>query len=79
MKIMKTLLIFLGAIVLLSAANVCGCGGVCKATASNNHANQLISHPKEVPKTVTLKITGMSCAGCASTIHTALSKTNGSD
>ena len=74
---MKTLLIFFGAIILLSAANVCGCGGVCKATATDNHANQLISHTNEGPKTVTLKITGMSCAGCANSIHTTLSKTNG--
>ena len=74
---MKYLLIIFGAIVLLSAANVCGCGGVCTANAANKNVKQFQFNNKEDPKTVTLKITGMSCAGCANSIHTALSKTDG--
>jgi len=63
-------------IVLMAAANVCGCG-VCKANAADKTVKQAQFNINEEPKTVTLKITGMSCAGCASHIHTALSKTDG--
>lgn len=73
---MKNLFIFLGAVVLMAAANVCGCG-VCKANAADKTVKQSQYLTTEEPKTVTLKITGMSCAGCASHIHTALSKTEG--
>lgn len=73
---MKNLFILLGAIVLMAAANVCGCG-VCKANAADKTVKQSQFLINEEPKTVTLKITGMSCAGCASHIHTALSKTDG--
>lgn len=73
---MKNLIIFLGAIVIMSAANVCGFG-VCKANAADKTVKQSQFLNKEEPKTVTLKITGMTCAGCASHIHTALSKTEG--
>ncbi|MBI5857576.1 MAG: heavy-metal-associated domain-containing protein [Sphingobacteriales bacterium] len=73
---MKNLFIFLGAIVLMAAANVCGCG-VCKANATGKTVKQSPFLNQEEPKTVTLKITGMSCAGCSNHIHTALSKTEG--
>lgn len=73
---MKSLLIFLGSIALIATANVCGCG-VCKANAAGKTVKQSQFLINEEPKTVTLKITGMSCAGCASHIHTALSKTEG--
>jgi len=73
---MKNLFILLGAIVLMAAANVCGCG-VCKANAADKSSKQSQLLINGEPKTVTLKITGMSCAGCASHIHTALSKTEG--
>ncbi len=32
---------------------------------------------KNEPKTITLKITGMTCAGCSKTIHSSLSKKDG--
>ncbi len=73
---MKSLLILLGSIALIATANVCGCG-VCKANATGNTIKQSQILINEEPKTVTLKITGMSCAGCANHIHTALSKTEG--
>lgn len=73
---MKNVFIFLGAVVLMSAANVCGCG-VCKISAADKVARQSSLFFREDPKTITLKITGMSCAGCASHIHTALSKIEG--
>jgi copper chaperone CopZ len=69
----KNLVLTFSAVVLVLVANVCGCG-VCKANTAVKQSQFLI---KEDPKTVTLKITGMSCAGCASHIHTALSKTEG--
>ena len=73
---MKNIFIFLGAIVLMAGANVCGCG-VCKANAADKTIKQSQFLINEEPKTVTLKITGMSCEGCASHIHTALSKIEG--
>lgn len=73
---MKSLLIFLGSIAFIATANVCGCG-VCKANAADITVKQSQFLINKEPKTVTLKITGMSCAGCASHIHTALSKTEG--
>jgi copper chaperone CopZ len=74
---MKYLLIFFGVIILLSAANVCGCGGTCSANSTNKNVKQFQFNNKEDPKTVTLKITGLSCAGCANSIHTALSRIDG--
>jgi copper chaperone CopZ len=73
---MKNILFVLGAVMLMAAANVCGCG-VCKANAAAKTSKQSQFNISEEPKIVTLKITGMSCAGCASHIHTALSKTDG--
>lgn len=73
---MKNVLFVLGAVMLMAAANVCGCG-VCKANAAAKISKQSKFNISEEPKIVTLKITGMSCAGCASHIHTALSKTEG--
>lgn len=66
----------LGAAFFMITAYACGCG-VCKANAADKPVNQFSLSGKEEPKAVTLKITGMSCAGCASHIHTALSKTDG--
>lgn len=74
----KNLVLTFSAIALVSVANVCGCG-VCKASAAAADKTVKQTQPliKEEPKTVTLNIAGMSCAGCASHIHTALSKTEG--
>jgi len=44
------------------------------ATAQTNSENETA---KSEPKTVTLKVTGMTCGGCANTIHSALSKKDG--
>lgn len=73
---MKSTLILLVSIAFISTTNVCGFG-VCKANAADKTVKQSQFLMKEEPKTVTLKITGMTCAGCASHIHTALSKTDG--
>ncbi|MBX2933879.1 MAG: cation transporter [Ferruginibacter sp.] len=73
---MKSILILLASIAFNATANVYGLG-VYKANAADKTVNQSQFHMKEDPKTITLKITGMTCAGCASHIHTALSKTEG--
>ncbi len=73
---MKNLLLIGSVAILIILANVCGCG-VCKAKAADKTIHQSKLVMNEEPKIVTLKITGMSCAGCASHIHTALSKTDG--
>lgn len=73
---MKSILILLVSIAFIATANVCGFG-VCKANAADKTVKQSQFLMKEEPKTVTLKITGITCAGCASHIHTALSKTDG--
>jgi len=72
----KNLVLSISAVALVLVANVCGCG-VCKANAADITVKQSQFLINGEPKTVTLKITGMSCAGCASHIHTALSKTEG--
>jgi copper chaperone CopZ len=72
----KNLVLTFSAFALVLVANVCGCG-VCKANTADKTVKQSQFLMNEEPKMVTLKITGMSCAGCASHIHTALSKTEG--
>lgn len=73
---MKSLLILLGSLILITTANVCGFG-VCRANAACKVVKHSSLISSEGPKTVTLKITGMSCAGCANHIHTALLKLGG--
>lgn len=72
---MKSLVLTLSGAFLMITAYACGCG-VCKAEPAVEKYTTFIVG-KEEPKTITLKITGMTCAGCASHIHKALSATNG--
>lgn len=72
----KNLILAFSAIALVSVANVSGCG-VCKANAVDKVVKHSPLIVNEDPKIVTLKITGMTCAGCASNIHKELSKTPG--
>lgn len=68
----NTLIISAAAFLFLTASQMCGCG--CKVSAQTTEKQQTVSNKT---KTVTLKITGMTCSGCANTIHTALSKKDG--
>lgn len=68
----NTLIISAAAFLFLTASQMCGCG--CKANAQTTAPTESL---KEEPKTVTLKVTGMTCGGCANNIHTALSKKDG--
>jgi mercuric ion binding protein len=68
---MKTLFIALGTF-LFTAVQVCGCGN-CKANAQTS----VKSIKKDEPKTVKLKITGMTCAGCLNHVATTLKALDG--
>lgn len=72
---MKSLIAVVSFVFLTAATQVCGCGS-CQVNAQEpTYAAYNLS--KEEPKTVTIKITGMTCAGCANHVHTALNKTAG--
>ena len=68
---MKTLFIALGTL-LFTTAQVCGCGN-CKANAQTS----VKSIKKDESKTVKLKITGMTCAGCSNHVATTLKGLDG--
>lgn len=68
----NTLIISAAAMLFLATSQMCGCG--CKANAQTTASAETL---KGEPKTVTLKVTGMTCGGCANNIHSALSKQDG--
>ena len=76
MSNIKKLSIALLSIPLLSLTQMCGCG-VCMVKANSKVPGELNFSLQQQPNTLEVKITGMSCAGCASHIHTTLSKTEG--
>jgi len=69
----STILISGVALLFFAGSQVCGCGSCSQANA------QTIQSPaiKSEPKTVTLKVTGMTCAGCANHISASLDKLDG--
>lgn len=70
---MKNTIIFSAiAWMLYMTTQVCGCGSKANAQTSLQENKQ-----QTETKTVTLKITGMTCGGCAKHIHSALSKKDG--
>jgi copper chaperone CopZ len=70
---MKNLIIISAAAFLLfTTSQMCGCG--CKANAQTTEKQQSANNET---KTVTLKITGMTCGGCANHVSTALKKVEG--
>lgn len=74
---MKNLFVFLGSIAFIAIAGASGCGSCCKANPPAAKMKSVSFNKTSQPKTITLKITGMDCAGCAKYLHMALSKTNG--
>lgn len=68
---MKTFFIALGTF-LFTAVQVCGCGN-CKANAQTT----VKTVTKDEPKTVKLKITGMTCASCNNHVATTLKAVDG--
>ncbi|GAC1585891.1 MAG: hypothetical protein NVS3B19_03900 [Ginsengibacter sp.] len=75
MKNFKNISVALLSVPLLSVSQMCGCGICAKAGDKvQNHVAQTVHHQ---PNSVELKISGMTCASCASHLHTVLSKTDG--
>ncbi|RTL48001.1 MAG: copper chaperone [Sphingobacteriales bacterium] len=74
---MKYIFILLGTITTIGIIGMCGCGGSCAAKAIHTNTQQVMLHTQDDIKTVTFKITGMSCAGCSNHIHSELAKTSG--
>lgn len=70
----RIIILSAAAMMLYSISQLCGWSDSRSANAQTTASTEII---KGEPKTVTLKITGMTCAGCAGSIHTALSKKNG--
>ena len=68
---MKILSILAGTL-LFATVQFCGCGS-CKVNAQTT----LKTVTKEEPKTVKLKITGMTCAGCSNHVATTLKEIDG--
>lgn len=56
---------------------MCNCSSSCSAKSVQRNIQQAILNPQDSIKTGTLNITGMSCAGCSSHIHSELAKTKG--
>lgn len=69
---MKKITIISSAILFFVTTQICGFG--CKVNAQTSTINQ---EGKPQTKTVTLKITGMTCGGCAKHVHSSLSKKDG--
>ncbi len=68
---MKILSIIAGTF-LFTAAQICGCGN-CKVNAQTS----IKTATKEEPKTVKLKITGITCAGCSNHVARTLKSLDG--
>ena len=71
---MKKLMLISGVgILIYLSAQVCGCGS-CEASATNTEVTTSI---KKGNKTVKLKITGMTCAGCSDHVTQTLEEVKG--
>lgn len=69
---MKTIVMIASSLLLFAGTQLCGCGSCAVAhetTTVDNSINDI--------KTVKLKITGMTCAGCSDHISKALKGVNG--
>lgn len=76
----KIMLITSASLLFFAGSQVCG--GACPANSGRscsvaNAQTIETTVTKGQPKTVTLKITGMTCAGCANHVSTALGKVDG--
>lgn len=69
----KIILITSVSLLFFAGSQVCGCGGC--SIANTQTLETAIT--KSEPKTVTLKVTGMTCAGCANHISASLEKLEG--
>ncbi len=72
---MKNILIISGIFLLFAANPVCGLWDTCPV--AYNQAQNTLAGNIEKPKTIKLKITGMTCAGCSDHISNALKALGG--
>jgi mercuric ion binding protein len=71
---MKNLIIISAVILSFAASQICGC--CSKANAQTSATNQENKQQTQ-PQTVTLKVTGMTCAGCSNHVSKALKNVDG--
>jgi len=71
---MKKIILISGAALLFFAGSQVCLSSSCAANVQTTISNEII---KSEPKTVTLKVTGMTCSGCANHISTSLKKLDG--
>ena len=70
---MKNIILISCVALFFAGSQVCGCGSCSEANAQTLET----TITKGQPKTVTLKVTGMTCGGCANHISTWLEKLDG--
>ncbi len=71
---MKNIILISSMGLLFTVSQICGCGS-CEANATNTETTTSIN--KEEVKTIKLKITGMTCAGCSSHVMETLKSIKG--
>lgn len=70
---MKNIMLISSVVLFFAGSQICGCGSCSEANAQTLET----TITKSQPKTITLKVTGMTCAGCANHISTSLEKLDG--
>lgn len=71
---MKNILIISGIFLFFAGSQICGCGSCSTANAQTNKAS--VNNSEKI-KTVQLKITGMTCAGCSNHVTQTLQSVKG--
>lgn len=66
---MKTILIIASSLLLLAGTQMCGSFAIAQTSSFSNTVNEI--------KTVKLKITGMTCAGCSNHVSSVLKNIDG--
>lgn len=72
---MKNILIISGIFLFFAGSQICGCGNSC--STANAQTNNVSVSNTENPKTVKLKITGMTCSGCSNHVTQVLQSIKG--
>lgn len=72
---MKNILIISGIFLLFAVSPICGLGNICPTPYNQDQNASVVNIEK--PKTIKLKITGMTCAGCSNHISNALKALDG--
>lgn len=72
---MKNLSVITLGFLFFAGNQICGCGNNCSTAKAQNSV--VVDHFVGEIKTITLKIAGITCAGCSNTLHKALSEKKG--